>query len=302
MGAGALGGYFGGRLAAAGHDVTLIARGAHLDAIRERGLRIRSLRGDLHLPSIPATDDPATAGPVDVVMFMVKNYDVETSAEAIAPMLADETMVVTCQNGVSAADRLGAIVGAERVVPGVARIPANIPEPGVINHPALFDMLAFGEPDGRVTPRIERFRDAINGAGATAVVPENIIHDLWAKFVMQATFAGITTLTRLNIGPLRENADTRALMTAAMEETERVGRAVMPDLPGALVEQAWKILDKLHGTNHASMLDDLNGGKRLEIDYLSGDVVRLGREFGVPTPIHEMFWAALQPLKAGAKA
>lgn len=299
MGAGALGGYFGGRLAAAGHDVSLIARGAHLAAIRERGLRILSPRGDLHLPAITATDDPGTVGPVDVVMFMLKNYDVEDGARAIAPMLGAATMVLTCQNGVSAYDRLGAVIGAERVVPGVARIPADVPEPGVINHSAMWDELSFGEVDGRVTPRVEAFRDALLEAGATAVIPENILHDLWQKFISQATLASLTTLTRLDIGPLRSNPDSRALFLAAMAETERVGRAVVPDLPEGLVEKAWKSLDKLPGTMHASMLDDLNAGKRLEVDYLSGDVVRLGGEHGVLTPIHEVFRSALQPFRDG---
>ncbi|MCV2867685.1 2-dehydropantoate 2-reductase [Defluviimonas sp. WL0002] len=302
MGAGALGGYFGGRLAAAGQEVTLIARGAHLAAIRERGLKILSPRGNLHVPAIPATDDPATVGPVDVIMFMVKNYDVESGARAIAPMLGPETMVVTCQNGVSAHERLGAIIGAGRVVPGVARIPADVPEPGVINHSAMWDTLVFGEADGQVTARVEGFRDAIVAAGATAVLPGNILHDLWRKFVSQATLASMTALTRLDLGPLRTNPDSRALFTAAMEETERVGRVAVPDLPGELVRKEWEILETLPDTMHASMLDDLNAGKRLEVDYLSGDVVRLGRKHGVPTPIHEVFLAALRPFKDGDPA
>ena len=275
MGAGALGGYFGGRLAAAKHEVVLIARGAHLSAIRERGLKILSPRGNLHLPEIAATDDPRSVGPVDVIMFMV-------------------------QNGVSAHDRLGAIIGAQYVVPGVARIPADIPEPGVINHSAMWDTLSFGELDGRVTTRVETFRDAILEAGATAVIPDNILHDLWAKFISQAMLASITTLTRLDIGPLRNNPDSRALFLAGMEEADRVGRAVLPDLPKGIVEKTWKTVGTLPDTMHASMLDDLNAGKRLEVDYLSGDVVRLGREYGVPTPIHEVFRAALQPFKDGS--
>lgn len=300
MGAGALGGYFGGRLAAAGHEVVLIARGAHLAAIRERGLKIQSPRGDLHLTKIAATDDPSTVRPVDVVMFMVKNYDVESGARAIAPMLGSTTMVITCQNGVTAYDRLGAIIGSQHVVPGVARIPADISEPGIINHSAMWDTLSFGELDGRVTPRVETFRDAILQAGATAVIPDNILHDLWAKFISQAMLASITTLTRLDIGPLRSNPESRALFLAGMEEADRVGRAVVPNLPEGIVERVWQTVGTLPDTMHASMLDDLNAGKRLEVDYLSGDVVRLGRHYGVPTPIHEMFWAALQPLKNGS--
>ncbi|MEY8120800.1 ketopantoate reductase family protein [Falsihalocynthiibacter sp. BN13B15] len=300
MGAGALGGYFGARLAAAGNEVVLIARGAHLAAIQERGLKILSPRGDLHMSEIAATDDPRSVGPVDVVLFMVKNYDVESGAQAIAPMLKSDTMVVTCQNGVSAHDRLGAIIGMQHVVPGVARIPADIPEPGVINHSAMWDTLSFGELDGRVTPRVAALRDAIIDAGATAVIPDNILHDLWVKFISQAMLASITTLTRLDMGPLRNNPDSRALFLAGMAETNRVGRAMVPDLPEGLVEQTWKTISTLPDTMHASMLDDLRAGKRLEVDYLSGDVVRLGRQYGVPTPIHEVFWSALQPFKYGS--
>ncbi len=301
MGAGALGGYFGGRLSAAGHDVTLIARGAHLAAIRERGLKILSPRGDLHVPSIKATNDPREVGPVDVIMFMLKNYDVESGGQAIAPMLGPDTMVVTCQNGVSAHNRLGAIIGADHVVPGVARIPADVPEPGVINHSAMWDALSFGELDGRVTPRTEAFRDAILKAGATAVIPDNILHDLWTKFISQAMLASFTTLTRLDIGPLRSNPESRALFLAGMEETNLVGKAMVPDLPEGIVERTWQTVGTLPDTMHASMLDDLNAGKRLEVDYLSGDVVRLGREHGVPTPIHAVFLAALQPFKNGTR-
>jgi len=301
MGAGALGGYFGGRLAAEDHTVTLIARGAHLEAIKAQGLTIRSPHGDLHLPDIAATDAPAEAGPVDVVLFMVKNYDVEASAEAIRPMLGPQTMVVTCQNGISSPERLGAIVGAERVIPGVARIPADIPAPGVINHSATMDVLSFGEPDGTPSARVTALRDALNACvGVTAVVPDNILHDLWAKMISQSTLASLTTLTRLDLGPLRDNPDSRTLFLDAMHEAEAVGRAVVPDLPRGLVEAAWTRLGQLPDTMHASMLDDLRAGKRLEVDYLSGDVVRLGRKHGLPTPIHQVFWAALQPFKAGA--
>jgi len=299
MGAGALGGYFGGRLAASGHEVGLIARGAHLAALQSDGLRILSPKGDLHLPDITATDDPATLGRADVVLFMVKNYDVEDAAHAIAPLVGPDTMVVTCQNGVSAADRLGAIVGAEHVVPGVARTPADIPAPGVIRHSAENDMLSFGEPDGAVSDRCAVLRDALLAAGTTARIPDNIQHDLWAKFIVQSALSSITTLTRLDIGPLRDNAATKTLFLDAINEAEAVGRAEVPDLPGGIVKASWDFLQSFPPTMHASMLDDLNRGKPLEIDYLSGDVVAYGRRHGVPTPIHGLFHALLQPFAAG---
>lgn len=302
MGAGALGGYFGGRLAAAGHDVTLIARGAHLAALRAGGLHIRSPRGDLHLTDIGATDNPAEVGPVDVVMFMVKNYDLDSAGTAIKPMIGPDTMVVTCQNGISAPERLSAIIGAGPVVGGVARIPANVPEPGVINHSGMGQKLSFGEVDGTVTPRVTAFRDALIASGCNAEIPANITHDLWTKFISQATLAGLTTLTRQNIGPLLTTEGSRELFYDAMRETDAVARAVVPDLPEGVLDATWARICEMPGTMHASMLDDLLAGKRIEVAYFSGDVRRLGRAHGVPTPIHDVIWAALQPMKNGTAA
>ena len=195
MGAGALGGYFGGRLAQAGHEVWLIARGSHLEAIRRDGLRIRSPKGDAHLTDIHATGSPADVGRADVILFMVKNRDVEGAAEAIRPMIGDETMVVTCQNGITAWERLGGIVGARHVVPGVARTPGEIVEPGVIRHTAELDMLIFGEPDGGSSDRCERLRAALEEAGTTPVIADNIMHELWSKFCGQTALASLTTPT-----------------------------------------------------------------------------------------------------------
>ena len=300
MGAGALGGHFGGRLAAAGNDVTLIARGAHLDAIRKQGLRIQSPRGDLHLPDIKATDDPGDVGPVDVIMFMVKNYDLQAAAAAIKPMLGPDTMVTTFQNGVSAPDRLAAIIGEDRVVPGVARTPADVMAPGVIRHAAENDMLLFGEPNGKRTDRCERFRVVLQDAGTTAVIADNIRHELWAKFVMQASLSAITALTRLDLGPLRDTPATAALFERSMAETAQVGHAVVAGLKADIARSQWDFLCSLPATVHASMLDDLQRGKPIEVNYLSGDVVVLGKKHGVPTPLHQMFTAALQPFVDGA--
>lgn len=303
MGAGAMGGYFGARLAASGQDVTLIARGAHLAALQENGLRLISPKGDLHLPDIKAVATPDEVGPVDVILFMVKNQDVEEAGNAIIPMIAPGTMVVTCQNGVSAPDRLAGIIGTEHVVPGVARLPGDIAAPGVIRHSAEFDRLSFGEMGGGTSERCEAFRSALETAGCMPTVHTCIRHDIWAKFVMQASFASITALTRLNVGPLRACPETVALIRASMEETERVGRAIHPDLPEGNADMAWTLLNTLlpPGT-HASMLDDLNRGKPIENAYLSGDVVRLGAQYGVATPIHSVFAQALAPYESGTPA
>jgi len=300
MGAGAMGGYFGARLAAAGNDVALIARGAHLAAIRANGLRLQSPKGDVHLPDIAATDDPASVGVVDVVMFMVKNYDVDAAAQAILPMLGPDTMVVTCQNGVSAPDRLAAVIGAGKVVPGVARFPGDIAAPGVIRHSADSDKLSFGEVDGRVSARVLAFQQALTRAGVTAVIPDNIIQDLWIKFVGQSALSAITTLTRLDIGPLRDTPASYQLFLDAIAEADRVGRAVVPGLPEGIAERVWGVLNSFAPTMHASMLDDLRRGKPLEVEYLSGEVVRLGRKLGIATPIHSVFLAALSPFANGA--
>lgn len=301
MGAGALGGYFGGRLAAAGHDVTLIARGAHLAAIKANGLRIQSPKGDLHLPEVAATDDPASVGLVDVVMFMVKTYDLDQAAQAIRPMLGPQTMVTTFQNGISAPDRLGAVIGAQHVVPGVARIPADIMAPGVIRHSADWNMLQFGETDGISSGRCAGFAKALTSAGVDVEISPKIRHTLWRKFIMQASLASITALTRLDLGPIRANPAATELFRRSTYETATVGRAEVPDLPSNVAEEQWQfITDNLPDTMHASMLDDLLRGKRIEIDDLSGEVVRLGRKHGIPTPIHEVFNAALQPFANGA--
>lgn len=300
MGAGAIGGYFGARLAAAGHAVTLVARGAHLAALQKNGLRLHSPKGDLHLPDMRAVGDISEAGPADIILFMVKNYDVEAAARSVARAVRPGTMVITCQNGVSAPERLAAIIGAAHVVPGVARFPGDVSAPGVINHTAPFDKLSFGEWGGGQSARCDAFASALEAAGCTAQQPANIHHDLWAKFVMQASFASITALTRLDIGPLRSCPETVALFHHAMAETEAVGRAVMPDLPPGLAQAAWALLDtRLPDHTHASMLDDLLRGKPIENAWLSGDVARLGGEYGVSTPIHAAFARALAPFEAG---
>lgn len=296
MGAGAIGGYFGGRLAQAGHDVSLIARGAHLAAMRAHGLKVLSPKGDLHLKIIGATGDPAEVGPADVILFMVKNRDVESAGEAIKPMIGADTLIVTCQNGITAWERLGAIVGAQHVVPGVARTPGEIAEPGVVRHTAELDMLLFGEPDGTESSRCTALHEILAQAGTTPVIAGNIIHELWSKFCAQATLASLTTLTGLDIGPLRENEVSARLFKDGILETERVGRAAVPGLPADILERNWEFITRLPANMHASMLDDLRRGKPLEHEYLSGDVVRLGRKHGVGTPIHSVLYAALKPI------
>jgi len=299
MGAGALGGYFGGRLAAAGTDVTFIARGAHLEALRSTGLKIESPLGDLHLPNVNATSEPADVGPVDTVLFLVKLYDTEEAARAIAPLLGAETSIVTFQNGVNSSERIGRIAGQGRVIPGIALIPADIRAPGIVRHSGPFARLVFGETDGSESSRCKALLDTLKAAGIDAEIAANIEVRVWEKFIMLSTLSAITTLTRLNIGPIFADEACAALIERAAKETHTVGQKVCPNLQSDAANRAVSMLKSMPGHMHASMLDDLNRGKRLELNDLSGEVVRLGRDHGIATPTHEMAWRALHPYVNG---
>ena len=301
MGAGALGGYFGGRLQGAGHDVTFVARGAQLEAMRQSGLRIESGAGDLTLDEVRAVADPAEAGPADVVLFMVKNYDLREAAEALAPVMGDETVVLTVQNGVTAPERLSRILGSDHVVPGVVRLPADVSAPGVIRHPVAFHKFLIGERSGEVTPRIRAIAEAIEGSGPECEITGDIEGALWRKMIMLSSMSAMTALTRLDIGPIRECPQSRDLLVACVNEAAAVGRVVCPSLTASDVTEAQTfLLETIDGHVHASMLDDLTRGKRLELNFLSGEIVRLGGRHGVPTPTHAFVTAALQPFVEGA--
>lgn len=295
MGAGALGGYFGAKLALAGHDVWFIARGAHLAAMQAKGLKVISPKGDMHVDPVQATADPAEVGVVDVVLFMVKNRDVEPAGDQIKPMLGPRTMVVTCQNGVTAWERLAQVIGADYVVPGVARIPGEVTEPGLITHTAPMDTLIFGEAGGGTSDRVDALRDALDAAGATPMAHENILHELWGKFCSQSALASLTTLMQMDIGPIRDCPESARMFKDAIAEVGVLARTILPDLPEDMLERDWAFVSALPPTMHASMLDDFRRGKPIEHEYLSGDVVRLGRRYGVPTPIHDVLYAALKP-------
>ncbi len=297
MGAGAMGGYFGGRLAEAGHDVWLIARGEHLAALKANGLKVLSPKGDIHSTDIHATDDPSEVGEVDVVFFAVKNRDVETAGTAILPMMGADSFAMTVQNGVSAWERLENVIGKGRVVPGVARMPGDIAEPGVIRHSADFDRISFGELSGERSVRVSRLNDALQAAGTMPEILDHILHDLWLKLCLQSTFASMTALTRLDIGPLRDCPESAALMRLAVEEAFEVGKAEVPDLPKDVAEVAWDtMVNMLPDDVHASMLDDLERGKPLELEYLGGEIVRLGQKHSIPTPVQSFLYAALKPI------
>jgi len=299
MGTGGVGGYFGGRLAAAGEDVSFIARGAHLQALTTKGLTIRSPKGDLHLPSVRASADPAALGAADVVLFTVKMYDVPEAAVFIRPLIKDGTVVITLQNGVEAVDLVASVLGREHVAGGVAYVAAVIDEPGVIKHTAL-DRLIFGELDGRVSERLARFKQACEKTNFDSTLSERIEVDLWSKFSRLSVFSGMTAVTRSPIGVLRDDPQLLALLTAACQETIAVGRARGVPIPDVLMDEIMAMIHGLPPQAKSSMLEDLERGKRLELPWLSGGVVRLGAEAGVPTPIHGFIATVLRPQMNGA--
>lgn len=298
FGAGGVGGYFGGRLAQHGHDVTFIARGAHLAAIRAAGLRITSPLGDAHVTAVTATDDPAAIGPVDVVLLTVKMYDLDAAAAQLPPLMGPDTVVVTLQNGVEATDIVARHVGAAHVAGGVAYVAAVIDTPGTIRHTAL-NRLIFGELDGRPSPRLDVLRDALTASGVEAAVSPHIRTDLWSKFARLSVFSSMTTVTRSPIGVLRSDPDLLRLLEEAVEESLAVGRAHGVPLSDSVMNEIQAMVRDLPANAKASMLEDLERGRPLELPWLSGAVVRLGKEVDVPTPIHRFVATVLKPYQDG---
>lgn len=301
FGAGALGGYFGARLQQAGHDVTYIARGAHLAAMQSNGLSVESPLGNIRLDTVRAVATPDEAGPADLVLFMVKNYDVETAATALASTIQPDTVVVTAQNGVSAQVRLGEIIGFQHVMPGAIYMPADIKAPGVIRHSSRFHRIAFGELNGDRSDRARAIQKALAETGIDATLSDDIWRVLWEKFVLMAPNSAITALTRLDIGPIRDTPATLALLRRLIEEAAAVAGAENASVQADVVETTLDFLvNKAPATMHASMLDDLQRGRRLELDWLSGEIVRKGQKHGIDTPSHAFALAVLAPFANGA--
>jgi 2-dehydropantoate 2-reductase len=299
VGAGGVGGGYGAALAKAGADVTFIARGAHLEAMKNKGLRLESPRGDIHLVPTQATDDPKTVGPVDIVLFCVKLWDVESAGAAIRPMVAADTAVIPLQNGVDAADRLAPILGRQAVMGGVANISATIGEPGVIRQTGTVLRMVFGELDGAKSARGEAFAALCTKAGIDGVLSTSIQTELWMKFILLASNASIMALARLPVGKLRDDPDIAPWFTTAYEEVAAVGRAAGVALPADAVERTLNFNRNAPPHLIPSMAVDLLRGNRIELPWLSGKVVELGKKHGVPTPTHAFMYATLKPYVMG---
>jgi 2-dehydropantoate 2-reductase len=302
VGAGGVGGGYGAFLAKAGADVTFIARGAHLAAMKANGLRLESQRGDIHLDPTQATDDPAAVGPVDVVLFCVKLWDVESAGAAVKPMVGPHTAVIPLQNGIDAAERLAPILGAGAVMGGVAGIAATIMAPGLIRQTGTGLRMVFGELDGRASPRGEAFAALCAKAGIDGVLSRSIQTDLWMKFILLASNASIMALARLPVGRLRDDPDIGPWFATAYAEVASIGRAAGIALPEDAVERVLGFNRNAPPHLIPSMAVDLLRGNRIELPWLSGKVVELGRKHGVPTPVHSLMYAMLKPYVMGKPA
>jgi 2-dehydropantoate 2-reductase len=302
VGAGGVGGGFGAAMAKAGADVTFIARGAHLAAMRSQGLKVQGGRGETHVVPTRATDDPASIGPVDVVLFCVKLWDVESAGHAIKPLVGADTAVIPLQNGIDAPERLIPILGARAVMGGVAQISASIVAPGVIQQVGTFMRMIFGELDGRRSKRGEELLALCLKAGFDATLSEAILTELWMKFILLAANASVMALARQPIGVVRDDPDMRAVLVAAYRETVDVGRARGIALPADALDKVLDFLGHAPPAMKPSMAIDLDRGNRLELPWLSGKVVELGRKLGVPTPTHDMAYAMLKPYIMGKPA
>jgi 2-dehydropantoate 2-reductase len=299
VGAGGVGAGFGAALAKAGGDVTFIARGAHLAAMKSSGLKVESPRGDSHLVPTQATDDPAAVGPVDIVLFCVKLWDVESAGQHIRPLVAPKTAVIPLQNGIDAPERLAPILGKQAIMGGVAQISASIVAPGVVRQVGTFMRMLFGELDGSRSERGEAFLALCQKAGFDAVLSDQIATELWIKFILLATNASVMAMARQPIGKLRDDPDMRPQFVAAYNEVIAVGKARGVKLPADTLDRMLAFNASAPATMKPSMALDLERGNRIELPWLGGKVVELGRQLGVATPVHALMYAALKPYVMG---
>ena len=301
FGTGGVGGYFGGRLAQAGEDVTFIARGTQLHALRTKGLRVDSILGDFVIRPVQVTDDPHQVGIVDVVFVTVKAWQVREAAEAIRPMIGPATAVLSLQNGVEAPEELVEVLGTAPVVGGVCGIVSFIEAPGHIRHTAAKPYIRFGELDNRPSPRLENLRQAFLRAEVTVEIPANIQTALWMKFLSITTFSGIGAVTRTPIGVWWQMPETRQMAEQTIHEVLQVAQARGIALPADALFKTIAHLDKVAPDATASMQRDIMAGRPSELEAQIGAVVRLGKASEVATPLHAFIYGSLLPLELRAR-
>jgi 2-dehydropantoate 2-reductase len=303
MGSGGVGGFFGGRLAHAGYDVSFVARGAHLAALRERGLLIESqAHGDIRVPKVRATDDPAEIGPVDVVIMSVKLWDTEAAIRQMRPMLKTGTAVLSLQNGVIKDDILRRELGEAPVMGGVCYVATTIARPGVILQTGTMQRVVIGEYDGRASERSRTLHEALGKSGANAELSTDVRRAIWEKYAFLVGISATTTAMRTTIGPIRKNLRSRAFLLEIFRETVAVGRAHGIALPADYADACLARADGLPEEMTASMAHDLQRGNRLEVEWLSGGVAQLGAAAGVPTPCNRAVWDILALYAQGKPA
>ncbi len=295
MGTGGVGGYYGGMLAESGADVTLIARGKHLEAIREKGLEVKSVFGDFTVRSVKVTNDPGSIGMVDLVIFATKTYHVEEASKAILPLIGPSTVVVPFLNGVDAAERIGAIIGSERLIGGVTYLSAAIEAPGLIGQYSQFRRIVIGEFDGQITPRLEAAGEALKGTGATVELVADIARVLWTKFVFISAISALGALTRETMGGYRSVPETRTVLIEALEEVVAVAGAKGVSLERDIIEKTMQFIDAATYDMKPSLQRDIEAGRTSELESMVGIVVQLGEKLGVPTPVMRIAYAALKP-------
>jgi 2-dehydropantoate 2-reductase len=295
-GAGGAGGFFGAQLARAGEEVIFLARGAHLQAIRRDGLRIDMPEGEIVIQPAQATDNPADAGRVDVVILGVKAWQVREAAEAMRPVIGPDTVVVPLQNGVDAPAELAAVLGTEHVAGGTCATISWLTAPGRIRSVMSSNFIRFGELDNRPSERVARLKEAFKRSGTNVEVPADIQRALWSKFLVVTAFGGVGAVTRAPIGVTRSLPETRRMLEQCMEEVLAVAQACGVAMFDNAVAESMSVLDSIGANATASLQRDIAEGRPTELDYWNGAVVRLGREAGVPTPTHSFIVRSLLPL------
>jgi 2-dehydropantoate 2-reductase len=301
FGVGAIGGYFGARLAQAGEDVVFIARGDTLRALRSTGLRLTSISGDFLLSPVNAVDDPAQIGTVDIVLLGVKTWQVPEAAEALRPLVGPGTIVLPLQNGVEAAAQLAPVLGGGHVCCGLAKIFCYLAKPGHVQHSGIDPYIGLGECDNRRTERVRELRGILQQAGIRAEIPADITAALWEKFLFVAAWGGIGAVSRAPIGVLRAMSGTRRLLERAMQEIFNVARARDVKLQEDIVARSMGFIDSLQPAATTSMQRDIAEGRPSEIEAWNGAVVRFGDEAGVDVTLHKFIYDSLQPLERKAR-
>jgi 2-dehydropantoate 2-reductase len=298
IGTGGVGGYFGGKLARSREDVWFLGRGKHLDAMRTSGLLVNSFEGNFTIPPGTMTDNPSEIGVVDVVLFCVKSYDTESAAEQLAPLLSDETLVLSLQNGVDNEEKIQHAIPRGVVFGGVSYIYSTITAPGVVTHTVGPTKILFGDFEkrsGRARERAKLILDAMLKANINATLADDIQLELWKKYIFIAAVGGMTALTRLTLGEILAVEEPREMLADAMRETETIARAKHIHLPPQFTEHVFEVLKNDDNNSRSSMYHDLVHDRRIEIEAFSGTIVRYGKEMGIPTPVHRAMYAALLP-------